>query len=379
MMAHQQNSQLDISGLLIMMKQRGASDLFISADVPPSVKVDGKLSPLVNVTLTEEDSRNLAYSLMNEQQRRDFEDTNECNFAVFPKEIGRFRVNVFVQQGKVGMVLRTIEMTIPSIESLSLPDVLKDIVMSKRGLVIFVGATGSGKSTSIASMLGYANDNRYGHILTIEDPVEFVHESKNCLVTQREVGVDTESFTVGLQNAMRQAPDIILIGEIRSRETMDHAVVFAETGHLCMATLHANNSNQALDRIINFFPEERRNQLLMDLSLNLRAIVSQRLIPKKDGKGRVPAVEVMLNTPLVSEMVLKGEVHGLKEIMSKSRELGMQTFDQSLFDLLESGQITYEDAIRNADSPNDLRLQIKLHGKQAKAHDFGGELKHLRV
>ncbi|RTZ59066.1 MAG: type IV pili twitching motility protein PilT, partial [Gammaproteobacteria bacterium] len=281
-MEQQQNAQLDISGLLIMMKQRGASDLFISADVPPSVKVDGKLTPLVNVTLTEDDSRNLAYSLMNEQNRRDFEDTNECNFAVFPKEIGRFRVNVFVQQGKVGMVLRTIEMEIPTIESLHLPDVLKDIVMSKRGMVIFVGATGSGKSTSIASMLGYANDNRYGHILTIEDPVEFVHQSKNCLITQREVGVDTESFTVGLQNAMRQAPDIILIGEIRSQETMDHAVVFSETGHLCMATLHANNSNQALDRIINFFPEDRRDQLLMDLSLNLRAIISQRLIPRKN-------------------------------------------------------------------------------------------------
>ena len=378
-MEQQQNAQLDISGLLIMMKQRGASDLFISADVPPSVKVDGKLTPLVNVTLTEDDSRNLAYSLMNEQNRRDFEDTNECNFAVFPKEIGRFRVNVFVQQGKVGMVLRTIEMEIPTIESLHLPDVLKDIVMSKRGMVIFVGATGSGKSTSIASMLGYANDNRYGHILTIEDPVEFVHQSKNCLITQREVGVDTESFTVGLQNAMRQAPDIILIGEIRSQETMDHAVVFSETGHLCMATLHANNSNQALDRIINFFPEDRRDQLLMDLSLNLRAIISQRLIPRKNGKGRVPAVEVMLNTPLVSELVLKGEIHELKEIMSKSRELGMQTFDQSLFDLLEAGKITYDDAILNADSPNDLRLQIKLHGKQAKEHDFGGELKHLRV
>ncbi|RTZ60641.1 MAG: type IV pili twitching motility protein PilT, partial [Gammaproteobacteria bacterium] len=246
-------------------------------------------------------------------------------------------------------------------------------------MVIFVGATGSGKTTSIASMLGYANDNRYGHILTIEDPVEFVHQSKNCLITQREVGVDTESFTVGLQNAMRQAPDIILIGEIRSQETMDHAVVFSETGHLCMATLHANNSNQALDRIINFFPEDRRDQLLMDLSLNLRAIISQRLIPRKNGKGRVPAVEVMLNTPLVSELVLKGEIHELKEIMSKSRELGMQTFDQSLFDLLEAGKITYDDAILNADSPNDLRLQIKLQGKQAKEHDFGGELKHLRV
>lgn len=379
MMNHEQNSQLDISGLLIMMKQRGASDLFISADVPPSVKVDGKLSHLLNVTLTEEDSRNLAYSLMNEQQRRDFEETSECNFAVYPKEIGRFRVNVFVQQGKVGMVLRTIEMEIPSIEGLHLPDVLKDIVMTKRGLVIFVGATGSGKSTSIASMLGYANDNRYGHILTIEDPVEFVHESKNCLVTQREVGVDTESFATGLKNAMRQAPDIILIGEIRAQETMDHAVVFAETGHLCMATLHANNSNQALDRIINFFPEERRDQLLMDLSLNLRAIVSQRLIANKDGKGRVPAVEVMLNTPLVSELILKGEIHELKEIMGKSRELGMQTFDQSIFDLYEAGKITYDDAILNADSPNDLRLQIKLRGKGASKHDFGGELKHLRV
>jgi twitching motility protein PilU len=281
--------------------------------------------------------------------------------------------------GCVGMVLRVITTTIPNFDDLKLPPVLKDVAMTKRGLVIFVGGTGSGKSTSLAAMIGYRNENSHGHIITIEDPVEYVHPHKNCLITQREVGVDTDSWEAALKNTLRQAPDVILIGEIRDREVMEHAVAFAETGHLCLGTLHANNSNQAMDRIINFFPEERRQQLLMDLSLNLKGVISQRLIPLREGKGRAAAVEVMLNSPLISDLIFKGEVHEIKEIMKKSRELGMQTFDQALFDLYEGGRISYEDALRFADSTNEVRLNIKLHGKEMKDKDLTKGIEHLDI
>jgi twitching motility protein PilU len=365
--------------LLRVMLSKRASDLFITAGFPPAFKVDGKMTPVSNQSLTPTHTAEIARALMNDKQAQEFEGTKECNFAVSPPGIGRFRVNAFVQQGRVGVVLRTITTTIPRFEDLGLPDVLKDVSMTKRGLVIVVGATGSGKSTTLAAMIGYRNENSYGHIITIEDPVEYVHDHKNCLVTQREVGVDTESWEAALKNTLRQAPDVILIGEIRDRQTMDHAIAFAETGHLCMGTLHANSSNQALDRIINFFPEERRMQLLMDLSLNLKGMISQRLIPKRDGPGRVAAIEIMLNSPLISDLIFKGEVHQLKEIMKKSRELGMQTFDQALFDLYEAGLISYEDAMRNADSMNELRLAIKLHGHEAKEKDVMSGLDHLNI
>jgi twitching motility protein PilU len=316
---------------------------------------------------------------MNDKQAAEFERTKECNFAISPPGIGRFRVNAFVQQGKVGLVLRVIPQVLPTIDGLGLPQVLKDVVMSKRGLTIMVGATGSGKSTSLAAMVDWRNENSQGHIITIEDPVEFVHPHKNCVVTQREVGLDTDSWEAALKNTLRQAPDVILMGEIRDRETMEHAIAFAETGHLCMATLHANSANQALDRVINFFPEERRAQLLMDLSLNLKAFVSQRLVPKQDSKGRAAAVEIMLNTPLVSDLIFKGEVSEIKEIMKKSRNLGMQTFDQALYDMYESNIITYEDALRNADSLNDLRLQIKLNSQRAKSSDLSAGTEHLSI
>ncbi len=306
------------SDLLKLMVHKKASDLFITAGVAPSIKIDGKVIPVTKQALTPEQARAFAYGIMNEEQRRQFESSNECNFSISPQEVGRFRVNIFMQQGRVGMVLRTIETKIPKFDELCLPKVLADIALTKRGLVIFVGATGSGKTTSLASMVGYRNEYSYGHIITIEDPIEFVHEHRNCIITQREVGVDTQTFDTALKNTLRQAPDVILIGEIRSRETMEYAVQFAETGHLCLATLHANSSNQALDRIINFFPEDRRNQLLMDLSLNLKAVISQRLIPIKTGKGRVPAVEVMINSPLIADLILKGEIHGIKELMAKS-------------------------------------------------------------
>jgi twitching motility protein PilU len=293
--------------------------------------------------------------------------------------VGRFRVNAFIQQGNVGLVFRTIPQTLPTIDSLGLPKVLKEVAMTKRGLVIFVGATGSGKSTSLAAIVDHRNENSFGHIITVEDPVEFVHPHKNCIVTQREVGVDTDSWEAALKNTLRQAPDVILIGEIRDREVMEHAIAFAETGHLCLGTLHANNSNQAMDRIINFFPEERRQQLLMDLSLNLKGVISQRLIPAKEGRGRTAAVEILLNSPLISDLIFKGEVHGIKEIMKKSRELGMQTFDQALFDLYEQGRIGYEDALRFADSTNEVRLAIKLHGKEAKDRDLSKGIEHLDI
>jgi twitching motility protein PilU len=365
--------------LLRALVGKKGSDLFITANFPPAMKIDGKMTPVSQTPLTGQHSGMLARAIMNDKQAAEFEASKECNFAISPAGIGRFRVNAFVQQGQIGVVLRVITTTIPNFEDLKLPAVLKDVAMTKRGLAMFVGGTGSGKSTSLAAMVGYRNENSHGHIITIEDPVEYVHPHKNCIITQREVGVDTESWEAALKNTLRQAPDVILIGEIRDRQTMEHAIAFAETGHLCLATLHANNSNQAMDRIINFFPEERRQQLLMDLSLNLKAVISQRLLPMKEGKGRVPAVEVMLNTPLVSDLIFKGEVHEIKEIMKKSRELGMQTFDQALFDLYEQGRISYEDALRFADSTNEVRLQIKLHGKEAKEKDLSKGIEHLDI
>ena len=368
-----------VNDLLRLMVSRNGSDLFLTADFPPAIKVDGKVTKVSPQPLTGQHTLALTRSVMNDKQAAEFERTKECNFAISPQGIGRFRVNAFVQQGNVGLVLRTIPQTLPTIDSLNLPQVLKDVAMTKRGLVIFVGATGSGKSTSLASMVDFRNENSFGHIITIEDPVEFVHPHKNCIITQREVGIDTDGWAQALKNTLRQAPDVILMGEIRDRETMEHAVAFAETGHLCMATLHANSANQALDRIINFFPEERRAQLLMDLSLNLKSLVSQRLLPRQEGKGRIAAVEIMLNTPLVSDMIFKGEVGELKELMKRSRELGMQTFDQALFDLYEAGRISYEDALRFADSTNEVRLNIKLHGKEAKDKDITKGIEHLDI
>ncbi len=365
--------------LLRLMISKKASDMFITAGFPPAMKVDGKMTPVSQQVLSAQQAREIGRSIMNDKQAAEFDASSECNFAIGLPGVARFRVNAFVQRGSVGLVFRTIATIIPKFEDLGLPEVLKDIAMTKRGLVIFVGGTGSGKSTSLAAMVGYRNENSYGHIITIEDPVEFIHEHKNCIITQREVGVDTDNWHIALKNTLRQAPDVILIGEIRDRETMDYAIAFAETGHLCMATLHANSTNQALDRIINFFPEERRHQLLMDLSLNTRAFISQRLIPKVDGIGRAAAIEIMINSPLISDLIFKGDVHEIKEIISRSRELGMQTFDQALFDLHETGAISYEDALRNADSVNDLRLKVKLHGKGAHDKDLSAGLDHLGI
>ena len=364
--------------LRALIAKRG-SDLFITAGFPPAMKIDNKMTPVSQHALSGQHTAMLVRAIMNDKQAAEFEATKECNFAIAPTSIGRFRVNCFVQQGLVGAVLRVITTTIPNFEELKLPLVLRDVAMTKRGMVLFVGATGSGKSTSLAAMIGYRNDNSHGHIVTIEDPVEFVHPHKNCIITQREVGVDTESWQAALKNTLRQAPDVILIGEIRDMEVMEHAIAFAETGHLCLGTLHANNSNQAMDRIINFFPEQRRQQLLMDLSLNLKAVISQRLIPLREGKGRAAAVEVMLNSPLISDLIFKGEVHEIKEIMKKSRELGMQTFDQALFDLFEAGRISYEDALRFADSTNEVRLNIKLNSKMAKDKDLSKGIEHLDI
>ena len=358
--------------LLRLMVSKGGSDLFITAGFRRPSRSTASMTPVSSQPLTVAHTPDLARAIMNDKQAAGFELTHEANFAISPGGLGRFRVSAFMQMSSVGMVLRTITTNIPKFEELGLPNVLKEVVMTKRGLVIMVGATGSGKSTTLAAMIGYRNENSYGHIITIEDPVEFVHPHSNCVITQREVGVDTDSFEAALKNTLRQAPDVILIGEIRDRETMEHAVAFAETGHLCLATLHANSANQALDRIINFFPEERRQQLLMDLSLNLSGLVSQRLIPKKEGKGRVAAMEMLLNSPLISDLIFKGEVHGIKEIMKKSRELGMQTFDQALFDLYEADKISYEDALRNADSVNDLRLKIKLERQACEEPRFLG-------
>jgi twitching motility protein PilU len=365
-----------VNDLLRLMVSRNGSDLFLTADFPPAIKVDGKVTKVSPQPLTGQHTLALTRSVMNDKQAAEFERTKECNFAISPQGVGRFRVNAFVQQGQVGLVLRTIPQTLPTIDSLNLPQVLKDVAMTKRGLVIFVGATGSGKSTSLAAMVDYRNENSFGHIITIEDPVEFVHPHKNCIITQREVGIDTEGWGQALKNTLRQAPDVILMGEIRDRETMEHAVQFAETGHLCMATLHANSANQALDRVINFFPEERRAQLLMDLSANLRAIVSQRLVRREDGKGRAAAIEILLNTPTIAEKIFTGHFNEIKDIMARSRELGMCTFDWALFELYEQRVIGFEEAIRNADSANELRLNIKLRSKRGEpgAFDGGGGL-----
>ena len=368
-----------VNDLLKLMVSRNGSDLFITADFPPAIKVDGKITKVSPQPLTAGHTLVLARSVMSDKQVAEFERTKECNFAIAPPGVGRFRVSAFMQQGKIGMVMRVIPLSLPSIDSLGVPQILKEVVSSKRGLCILVGATGSGKSTTLAAMVDWRNETTFGHIITIEDPIEFVHPHKNCVVTQREVGQDTDSWGTALKNTLRQAPDVILMGEIRDRETMEHAVSFSETGHLCLATLHANSANQALDRIINFFPEERRAQLLMDLSLNLRAMVSQRLIPKQDGRGRTAVVEIMLNSPLISDMIFKGEVADMKEVMKKSRNLGMQTFDQALFDAFEANLITYEDALRNADSLNDLRLQIKLNSLRSRSQDLGAGTENFAI
>ena len=365
--------------LLKLLVDKKGSDLFITVDFPPAIKIDGKITPVSKTKLTTENTKALTYAIMNDRQLKEYEATKECNFAIAPAGIGRFRCNAFIQMGATGMVLRVIETTVPTLDKLGLPEVMREIAMTKRGLVIMVGGTGSGKSTSLAAMINHRNENSYGHIITIEDPVEYVHAHRNCIITQREIGVDADDWEIALKNTLRQAPDVILLGEIRDRETMEFGIAFAETGHLAMATLHANSSNQALDRIVNFFPEERRQQLLMDLSLNLKAVVSQRLLKKADGKGRVAAIEVLLNSPLIADLILKGEVHGIKEIMSKSNELGMKTFDQALFDLYEADLVTYEDALRNADSMNELRLRIKLEGKAAKGNTGEESLGHLSL
>jgi len=365
---------MDFEGLLKLMVSKKASDLFITAGVPPSIKIHGKVMPVTQRALSPEKAREVVLSVMNEEQRRDFARTKECNFAISAAGIGRFRVSAFQQRNHVGMVLRRIETQIPTIEELRLPNILKKLSLTKRGLIIFVGATGTGKSTSLAAMIGYRNRSTTGHIISIEDPIEFVHNHEKCIITQREVGIDTDSFETALKNTLRQAPDVILIGEVRTAETMDYAVAFAETGHLCMCTLHANNANQALDRILHFFPKEKHQQVLMDLSLNLRAIVAQQLIPTPDGKGRRPAIEILINTPLMADHIRKGELHLLKDLMAKSNEQGMQTFDQSLFRLFKQGEITYEDALHHADSPNDLRLMIKLDASEGGGASFDSSI-----
>jgi twitching motility protein PilU len=363
-----------IHELLRKMIQVNGSDLFLTAGFPPAIKVDGRVKPVTDQPLTPQQSASLVRAIMNDKQTREFDATKECNFAIAPPRIGRFRVSAFIQQNHAGAVLRTINTTIPTIEELELPPILKDVAMTNRGLVLVVGGTGSGKSTTLAAMVGYRNENSKGHIITIEDPVEYVHTHKNCIVTQREVGMDTDSWHVALKNTLRQAPNVILIGEIRDRETMEYGIQFAETGHLCLATLHANSANQALDRIINFFPEEKRDQLLMDMSLNIKGIIAQRLLPRSSGSGRIAAMEIMLASPLISDLIFKGEVTGIKEVMARSNRLGMKTFDQALFDLFEDGKISYEDALRNADSRNELRLRIKLESKRDfKARDEGSE------
>jgi twitching motility protein PilU len=354
--------------LLRKMVERNGSDLFITRGFPPAIKVDGTIHKATDTPLSADQSAMMVRSIMNDKQIKEFDATKECNFAIAPQGIGRFRVSAFIQQGYVGAVLRTITTEIPTLEELELPPILKDVVMNKRGIVIVVGGTGSGKSTTLAAMIGHRNENSRGHIVSIEDPIEYVHPHKGCVITQREVGIDTETWHNALKNTLRQAPDVILIGEIRDRDTMQYAIQFAETGHLCLATLHANSANQALDRIINFFPEERRQQLLMDLSLNTRGFISQRLVPREGGIGRIAAMEVMLNTPLIADLIFKGEVGQIKDIMAKSTRLGMQTFDQALFDLYEEGTISYEEAMRNADSKNELRLRIKLESKRDSAN-----------
>lgn len=360
---------MEFESLLKLMVHKKASDMFITAGAAPSLKINGKVTPVTQGTLTPAQAKEIVLGVMSQSQKDEFEAENECNFAISSPGIGRFRVSAFMQRNNAGMVLRKIETKIPSMEELGLPKILKELSMTKRGLILFVGGTGSGKSSSLASMIGYRNKNSTGHIITIEDPIEFIHQHEGCIVTQREVGMDTNSFEMALKNTLRQAPDVILIGEIRTRETMDHAIAFAETGHLCLATLHANNANQAMDRIINFFPEDRRNQLLMDLSLNMRAFVAQQLIPTPDGLGRVLVAEILLNSPLMSDLIRKGELHKIKSLMTKSRDLGMQTFDQSLLELYQQGKVTYEDAITYADSANELRLMIKLDDNNGASID----------
>jgi len=367
-----------LQDLLRLMLKRGGSDLFLTAEFPPAVKIDGKVTPVSGVPLSPQHTLELARALMSDRQAADFEANRELNFAISPTGVGRFRVNVFMQLGRVGVVIRTIQSRIPTLEELRLPAAMTDLALTGRGLVLVVGATGSGKSTTLAGMIGHRNRHTFGHIVTIEDPVEFVHPHANCIVTHREVGVDTDSWSIALKNSLRQAPDVIMIGEIRDRDTMDNAIVFAETGHLCLATLHANNANQAIDRVINFFPEERRAQVLMDLSLNLRGIVSQRLLPDQSGTGRAVAVEVMLNSPLISDMIFKGEVAAIRDIIKRSREQGMQTFDQALFDLYEQNRITLADALRHADSVNDLRLSIKLNSRRGQRDVYAGT-EHLGI
>ena len=371
---------MEFESLLKLMVHKNASDLFITAGVAPSLKVNGKIGPVTQATLTPIQAKEIVLGIMTQAQKNEFAASNECNFAISASGIGRFRVSAFMQRNNAGMVLRKIETTLPTMEDLGLPVILKELAMTKRGLITFVGATGSGKSSSLASMIGFRNKNSTGHIITIEDPIEFIHHHAGCIVTQREVGLDTKSFEEALKNTLRQAPDVILIGEVRTRETMDHAIAFAETGHLCLATLHANNANQAMDRIINFFPEDRRNQLLMDLSLNTRAFIAQQLIPTPDGTSRVLCAEIMINSPLMSDLIRKGEVHKMKTLMAKSRNMGMQTFDQSLFDLYKAGSITYEDAINYADSANELRLMIKLgDSKGAGADSLAASLEGVTI
>jgi twitching motility protein PilU len=369
----EQQAKAYITKLLTAMSKAGGSDLFVSKDFPPAIKMQGAMQPLTNQKLTGDVTRDLAHSLMNARQREEFERDLECNFAISLPSVSRFRVNVFMQQQNVGMVIRTIANEIPDFAKLGLPETLKEIIMTKRGLVLVVGATGSGKSTSLAAMIDHRNRNSAGHIVTVEDPVEFVHQSHQSLITHREVGIDTRSWHNALKNTLRQAPDVILIGEIRDTETMEHAIAFAETGHLCLGTLHSNSANQTIDRIINFFSEERRKQLLMDLSSNLRAIISQRLVRTADGKGRKAAIEILINTPIIADKLLKGEFHEIKAIMAKSRELGMKTFDWSLFELYNEGTITYDEAIRNADSANELRLNIKLNGTRQPTSELSTE------
>ncbi len=365
--------------LLKLLKQKKGSDLFVTVGFPPAMKVDGKVTPVSKQPLTPENAKALTYCIMNDRQLKEYESTKECNFAIAPPGVGRFRCNAFIQQSQPGLVMRAITMEIPTLDGLGLPDVLKDVSMTKYGLVVFVGGTGTGKSTSLAAMVDYRNQHSHGHIVTIEDPIEYVHPHKNCIIMQREVGVDTEDWGIALKNSLRQAPDVILLGEIRDRETMEFGIQFSETGHLALATLHANNANQALDRIINFFPEERKPQLLMDLSANLRGLISQRLIKNRSGNGRVAAIEILLNSPLIKDLILKGELAEIKAVMTKSREIGMQTFDQALFDLYESDQISYDDALRYADSQNELRLRIKLTGKAAKDKEALEGLDHLSL
>ncbi len=365
--------------LLKLLKQKNGSDLFITVGFPPAMKIDGKVTPVSKQPLTPENAKALTYCIMNDRQLKEYESTKECNFAIAPPGVGRFRCNSFIQQNHPGLVMRTITTEIPTLDGLGLPEVLKDVCMTKNGLVIMVGGTGTGKSTSLAAMVDYRNENSHGHIVTIEDPIEYVHPHKNCIIMQREVGVDTEDWGIALKNSLRQAPDVILLGEIRDRETMQFGIQFAETGHLALATLHANNANQALDRIINFFPEERKQQLLMDLSANLKAVVSQRLLKSRSGEGRVAAIEILLNSPLIKDLILKGELHEIKPIMTKSREIGMQTFDQALFDLYEADEVTYDDALRYADAQNELRLRIKLEGKAAKGKEALEGLDHLSL